>query len=193
VMADPADNPGGGAAGDNTTILRRLIERGVEHVAVGPIWDQVAVDLCFEAGVGTVFPLRFAGKIGPASGQPIDAMVEVTALATDSWQSFGETRIPVGKCAAIRIGSIRIVLLANRTQAKGLELFSNIGVEPRDQKIVVVKSTNHFRAAFAPIASQILYVDGDGPIPRDYRRILYRRIKRPLWPLDKDVEGRLIL
>ena len=193
VMADPADNPGGGAPGDNTTILRRMMERGVEDVAVAPIWDPVAVDLCFEAGIGASLPLRFGGKIGPTSGQPIDAMVEVTALATDSWQRFGDTRIPVGKCAAIRVGTIHVVLLTSRTQAKGLEMFSNLGIDLKSKKIILVKSTNHFRAAFAPIASQVLYVDADGPIPRDYMRIPYQHIDRPLWPLDTEVEGGIIL
>ena len=77
VMADPADNAGGGAPTDNTTILRRLIEREVEDAALGPIWDPIAVRLCFDAGLGAGFPLRFGGKIGPASGQPVDATVTV--------------------------------------------------------------------------------------------------------------------
>src|ERR1700722_13732309 len=59
VLADPADNAGGGAPSDNTTILRRMIERGVEDAAVGPIWDPIAVRLCFDAGEGAEFPLRF--------------------------------------------------------------------------------------------------------------------------------------
>ena len=68
VLADPADNAGGGAPSDNTTILRRLIERGVGRAAVGPIWDPIAAKLCFDAGVGARLPLRFGGKIGPSFG-----------------------------------------------------------------------------------------------------------------------------
>ena len=103
VMADPADNAGGGAPTDNTTILRRLIERDVQDAAIGPIWDPIAVRLCFDAGAGARFPLRFGGKIGPASGVPVDAMVTVTALKRDCWQSFGPTQVPLGDCAAIRV------------------------------------------------------------------------------------------
>ena len=73
VMADPADNAGGGSPTDNTTILRRLIERDVQGAALGPIWDPIAVRLCFDAGLGASFPLRIGGKIGPASGTPVDA------------------------------------------------------------------------------------------------------------------------
>ena len=96
VMADPADNAGGGAPSDNTTILRRLLERDVEDAALGPIWDPTAVRLCFDAGVGARFPLRFGGKTGPASGLPVDANVTVSALKRDCWQSFGPTQVPLG-------------------------------------------------------------------------------------------------
>jgi microcystin degradation protein MlrC len=192
VLADPADNAGGGAPSDNTTILRRLLDRHVERVAVGPIWDPIAVRLCFDAGLGAHVPLRFGGKIAPASGTPIDATVEVLALKHDCWQSFGPTQVPLGDCAAIRVGGVEIVLIEKRTQALGLELFSNLGIEVRDRKIVVVKSTNHFMAAFGPIAHKVIYVDADGPIDRNYTRIPYRRVTRPIWPLDQETTPGLI-
>ena len=184
VMADPADNAGGGAPSDNTTILRRLIERQVEDCALGPIWDPIAVRLCFDAGIEASFPLRFGGKTGPASGPPVDALVTVTALKRDCWQSFGPTQVPLGDCAAIRIGGIQVVLISNRTQALGLELFTNLGIEPATKKLIVVKSTNHFMAAFGPIAKKVIYVDTDGPLNRNYRQIPYKIARRPLWPLD---------
>src|SRR5580693_2972512 len=192
VMADPADNAGGGAPSDNTSILRRLIERDAQGTAVGPIWDPVAVRLCFDAGRGAVFPLRFGGKIGPTSGQPIDARVTVTALKRDCWQSFGPTQVPLGDCAAVRIGGVSVVLISNRTQALGLELFRNLGIEPTERKLVVVKSTNHFMAAFGPIAKKVIYVDSDGPLSRDYRKIGYVKVLRPIWPLDEATSPSLI-
>jgi microcystin degradation protein MlrC len=85
-----------------------------------------------------------------------------------------------------------VVLISNRGQALGLELFRNVGVEPTERKLVVVKSTNHFMAAFGPIAGQVLYIDADGPIPRDYRKIPYTRITRPIWPLDQQTTPGLI-
>jgi microcystin degradation protein MlrC len=192
VMADPADNAGGGAPSDNTTILRRLIERDVQEAAVGPIWDPIAVRLCFDAGLGASFPLRFGGKIGPASGIPVDATVTVTGLKRDCWQSFGPTQVQLGDCACVKIGGIEVVLISNRTQALGLELFRNVGVEPTERRLVVVKSTNHFMAAFGPVAKKVIYIDSDGPIPRDYRKIPYTRIQRPVWPLDAQTTPGLI-
>lgn len=192
VLADPADNAGGGAPSDNTTILRGLMARDAQQAAVGPIWDPIAVRLCFDAGLGASFPLRFGGKIGPTSGQPIDATVTVAALARDAWQSFGPTRVPLGDCAAVTIGGVEVVLITNRTQALGLELFRNLNIEPARCKLLVVKSTNHFMAAFGPIARRVIYVDADGPLSRDYRRIPYTRVQRPIWPLDAQTSPGLI-
>lgn len=192
VIADPADNAGGGAPSDNTTILRELIASRASNAAIGPIWDPIAVRLCFDAGMGARFPLRFGGKTGPASGLPIDALVEVTALKRDCWQSFGPTQVPLGDCAAIRVDGIDVVLIANRTQALGLELFSNVGIDPRTRKILVVKSTNHFMAAFGPIAAKVIHVESDAPLARDYRKLPYTKVRRPIWPLDAQVEPGLI-
>jgi microcystin degradation protein MlrC len=192
VMADPADNAGGGAPSDNTTILRRLIERKVDEAAIGPIWDPIAVRLCFDAGLGAEFPLRFGGKTGPESGMPVDATVKVTGLKRDCWQSFGPTQVPLGDCACVKVGGVEVVLISNRTQALGLELFRNVGVEPTERKLVVVKSTNHFMAAFGPIAKKVIYIDSDGPLSRDHRRIPYTKVERPVWPLDAETSPRLI-
>jgi len=193
VMADPADNAGGGAPSDNTSILRRLIERKVGNAALAPIWDPIAVRLCFDAGAGGEFALRLGGKIGPTSGQPVDARVTVIGLARDAWQSFGPTQVPLGDCAAVRVGGIDIVLISNRTQALGLELFRNVGIEPLAKKLVVVKSTNHFMGNFGPIAKQVIYVESDGPLRRDYRKIPYTRVQRPIWPLDEQTTPGLLI
>jgi len=172
--------------------VRHLIEGNVESAAVGPIWDPIAVRLCFDAGEGATFPLRFGGKIGPASGAPVDALVTVTRLARACWQSFGPTQVPLGDCAAVRVGGVEVVFITKRTQALGLELFTNLGIDPRLRRIVVVKSTNHFMAAFGPIAKRVIYVDSDAPLARDYRKIAYTRVERPIWPLDEDTKPRLI-
>jgi len=185
VVADPADNAGGGAPSDNTTVLRGLMRRNVDSVALGPIWDPIAVRLCFDAGLGAQFPLRFGGKTGPASGAPIDATVTVVGLRRDCWQSFGPTQVLLGDCAAIKAQGVEVVLIANRTQALGLELFRNLGIEPTERKLVAVKSTNHFMAAFGPIARKVIYIDSDGPLSRDYTKIAYSMVQRPIWPLDE--------
>jgi microcystin degradation protein MlrC len=185
VIADPADNPGGGAPGDATGILRRLIERGVREVALGPVWDPIAVRFCAAAGEGARLALRFAGKTGPASGQPIDAEVEIRKVVRGATQTFGQSVVDMGECAAVRLGGIDIVLTTRRRQALGNDLFGNLDIDLKAKKIVVVKSTNHFYASFAPLAKEVLYVDSGGPLPRDLRTLAFRKIERPKWPFDE--------
>jgi microcystin degradation protein MlrC len=186
VIADPSDNPGGGAPGDATAILRALIDRGVRDAAIGPIWDPVAVQFCAAAGEGATLPLRFAGKTGPATGQPVDADVEIRRVVEGATQTFGQSVVDMGDCAAVRIGGLDIVLTTRRRQAFGTDLFGNLGIDLAAKKIVVVKSTNHFYASFAPIAKEVLYVDSGGPLPRDLRTLPFRKIERPKWPFDED-------
>ncbi len=192
VIADPSDNAGGGAPSDSTVILRRLIERGIQGAALAPIWDPMAVRLCFMAGAGGKLRLRFGGKTAPTSGQPIDAEVTVTRLVRDATQTFVGAEVPLGDCAAIRLGGIDVVLITKRTQALGVDLFTGMGITLADKRIVVVKSTNHFHAAFAPHASRVLYCDSGGPIPRDHRKVPYSRVMRPIWPLDEQVQPVLL-
>ena len=122
AMADPTDNPGGGAPGDGTQVLRRLIERGVQGVAFGPMWDPIAVRFCFAAGEGSRLRLRFGGKTAPASGQPIDAEVAVTKLVRGATQTFAGGSVPLGDAAAIDLGGIQVALISSRTQALGADL-----------------------------------------------------------------------
>ncbi|BBK30525.1 microcystin degradation protein MlrC [Stella humosa] len=186
VIADPSDNAGGGAAGDSTYVLKRMMERGITDAAFGPIWDPVAVRMCFNAGEGTRFQLRFGGKMAATSGDPIDAMVTVTKLVRNATQTFGKALSNIGDAAAIEVDGIAIVLIDNRTQALGSDLFSNLGIDLATKRLCVVKSTNHFYASFSKVAQEVLYMDAPGPLPRDFLRLPYTRVQRPKWPMDAD-------
>ena len=185
VIADSADNPGGGSAGDATFLLRRLAERGVRPAAIGPLWDAGAVALCFAAGEGAKIPLRIGGKTSPASGDPFDATVEVLRLVRGAQMTGvfgGAGTSPLGDSAAVRAGDIEIVLNTFRTQALG-DVFTPLGIDWRAQKIVVVKSSQHFYAAYAPSAKDVLYAETPGSMSMNWKRLPY--VKRPkLWPLD---------
>jgi microcystin degradation protein MlrC len=189
VLADVWDNPGGGTAGDATTVLRRFLERGIENAAFGTIWDPMAVRLCIAAGEGAIMPLRFGGKAAPHSGQPMDAEVTITKVVPRAIQHFRDSVVPLGDSAAIRVGGIDVVLNSNRAQAFEPDLFSNLGIDPLKRKMLVVKSANHFYGAFSKIAKKVIYIDAGGPYPGDPRKVAYRKIRRPIWPLDADPHG----
>ncbi|BCP54767.1 microcystinase C [Kaistia sp. 32K] len=191
VIADTWDNPGGGVAGDGTLILRRMIERGIDNVAVATIWDPIAVTFCLAAGEGAEIQLRFGGKAGPDGGAPIDARVEVVRAVPESWQSFGKSRVTLGPAALVRIVGTRteIILNTNRTQTFEPDVYSNLGLDPMSKDILLVKSTNHFHAGFAPIAAEIVYIDAGAPYPSNPRVTDYRKLTRPIWPRVENPHG----
>ncbi|WP_429939043.1 MlrC C-terminal domain-containing protein, partial [Brucella melitensis] len=188
VIADVWDNPGGGVAGDGTYILRRLIERGVNNAGIATIWDPIAVTFCHAAGEGAVIDLRFGGKSGPLGGEPIDARVTVLKVANEGWQSFGPSRVTLGPSAVVRIEDtgIDIILNTNRTQTFEPDIFSNLGIDPMTKNVLVVKSTNHFHAGFAPVAAEIIYVDAPSSYPSNPRTTNYRKLNRAIWPRVED-------
>jgi microcystin degradation protein MlrC len=190
VVADPSDNAGGGAASDNTNVLRRLIERGCGDAAIGPFWDPLAVAICHGAGLGARLELRFGGKASRTSGAPVDAEVEVIGLIEQGWQSFGTAKVSYGAGAGIRIGGVEVSLISHRTQALGLEIFTDLGIDLSTKRYIGVKSTNHFHAAYAPIATEVLYCDGGGPSSLDTTKYPYRKVTRPMWPHDPLPPGR---
>ncbi len=183
VVADIWDNPGGGVAGDSTILLNRLLKRGIQNVALAPLWDPMAVRLCHAAGEGAVIPLRFGGKTSAHAGPPIDAEVVVLKTQQSAQQSFGESIVPLGNSATIRTAGVEVVLTTNRAQAFAPDLFSNNGIDPLTKTILIVKSTNHFHAAFAPIASSVVYASVDGPYPSDPTKNNYKNLTRAIWPI----------
>jgi microcystin degradation protein MlrC len=195
VIAEPADNAGGGSASDNTMWLQALIKRGVRNCAVAPMWDPQAVAFAHTMGVGARFRVRIGGKTSELSNKPVDCEVEVLGLARDGLQSFGDAKTPMGDMACLRIGGeIDVVVLNHRTQAFGLEMFTLVGVDPRKKSLIVVKSAQHFHAAYGPIASRVLYSETQGPSTQNYATHPYRRVTRPLYPLDpKPGTGSLVL
>jgi microcystin degradation protein MlrC len=184
VIADTWDNPGGGVAGDGTVILRELIARGIHSVGVATIWDPMAVVFARAAGEGADLALRFGGKAGPMAGEPIDARVRILRVAEEAWQSFGPSRVTLGPAAVVRIEGteIDVILNTNRTQSFEPDVFSNFGLDPTAKDLLLIKSTNHFYAGFAPIAAAIIYVSAPTSYPTDPAATPYRRVNRPLWP-----------
>jgi microcystin degradation protein MlrC len=189
VIADTADNPGAGAAGDSTFLLHALIERRIGNAIIGPLWDPVATQFCFAAGKGAVLKLRIGGKVGPDSGVPVDAVINVEGLARDAHMRFGGLPTPMGDAALVSIAidgdaPIRVVLNTLRTQAYGTEVFTQFGVDLASYRLIIVKSMQHFHAAFAPLAKTVIYMGSPGTASREFRSLSYRNMPRPMWPFD---------
>jgi microcystin degradation protein MlrC len=198
TIADTADNAGGGAPSDSTFFLAEMIERGIENAAIGPLWDPVAVSVCQDAGVGGQLQLRVGGKMGPTSGTPVDVTATVIGLTAELENRLNQIDAPLGAAAGIKVHlgqdrevasarGIDVVLTQRRGQGYAPSLFSQLGVEPERKQILVVKSTQHFHAGFAPISKQILYAGDLGALPGDMKQIPLRRADTSrLWPFVED-------
>jgi microcystin degradation protein MlrC len=186
IIADTADNAGGGAGSDSTHFLHELIRRGVDRAAVGMIWDPMAVRFAFAAGVGARLPMRIGGKVGALSGTPVDAEVTVTALNPELGQFAFGYRQPVGMAAALRIDGIDVVVSAARQQVHSPECFTELGIDPSSRNLLVLKGAQHFHARFSPLASRIIYAVARGTTSVDFTTFRYARLRRPIWPLDAD-------
>ena len=186
VIADSSDNPGGGAACDSTFILRALLERGVRDAALGMIWDPLAVQLAIDAGTGAELMLRIGGKVGPGSGQPVDVLATVTAIRHDARQHglAGRFTEALGDAVAVRAAGIDIVLNTRRQQVFSPECFTQLGIDLAGKRLVVVKSTRHFRAHFDAIAASTIICDAPGALNSDLAQLPYAHLARPMWPLD---------
>ncbi|KLK89740.1 microcystin LR degradation protein MlrC-like protein [Microvirga vignae] len=183
VLADVADNAGGGAASDSTAILQRVLDLGLREIALGCFWDPVAVQMCFGAGIGATLALRIGGKVGEHSGQPVDVLATVRGLCPDHKQPGNSgSQWPLGPSAYIETRGVHIILSTIREQVFSPELFTDIGCAMSDKRGVVVKSSQHFYNSFEPIAAEIHYVAASGPISPDFTQIPYTKVQRPLWP-----------
>lgn len=182
VIADVSDNAGGGAPGDATFFLRRLLDRGVRNAASGFYWDPMAVRASFEAGLGASLDLRIGGKTGAASGAPVDLRVTVKGLADEVTQRFGDAPVSMGATAWVEAEGIDLILNSLRTQVFHPEGMTKLGLDLASRKLVVVKSTQHFHAGFAPIAKAVLYAAPPGALTRDFAAIPYKKMTRPYWP-----------
>ncbi len=183
VLADVADNAGGGAPSDSTFLLRRILDRQLGNVLSGIYWDPVAVRICEEAGEGASLDLRIGGKCGPDSGDPIDLHVEVVRILENARQSFGANQAGMGTAVWLRAANnLDLVINTVRTQTFNPDAFTCLGLEPGDKDLVVVKSTQHFYAGFAPIVGEVIYVATPGAITPDFANIPFQKFTDAFWP-----------
>lgn len=185
VLADVADNAGGGAASDSTFILRRLVDRGICNTVIGAFWDLGAIQVCREVGVGVSIELRIGGKYGPASGDPVDIRVTVRAIVDGHSQSSIAIGGRAGMGTAVWLeaaNGLHLVLASQRGQVFSPEAFTGLGLSIADKDLVIVKSAQHFQAEFGPVAAAVLFVGTPGTVATDFAEIPYRVRDLNYWP-----------
>ena len=155
-------------------------------------YDPEVVKIAKKAGEGATLPIRLGGKMGPLSGDPIDINVSVLSMRDNYMHVFpqqsGEPQlVPIGDVVALRNGSIDIVVASQRSQCFCPSIFSDLGIDHKQKRLLIPKSSQHFHGAFAPIAGEVIYMAAPGAVSPDPRQIVYRRLDtRGLYPWAAD-------
>ncbi|MFO0157944.1 MAG: MlrC C-terminal domain-containing protein [bacterium] len=191
VIADYADNPGAGAYGDATALLEALLAAGAGPGAFAPMVDPEAAATLHRNKAGDTVTLPIGGKNDPGfGGGPLLLTGEILHLSQGTYTGdgpiLGGITHSFGPTAVFRVQGIDILVVTLPGQMLDLQQVRAFGIEPAALRFLVVKSMQHFRAAFEPIAGRVIVCDTGALATPQASLRPYSRVRRPVWPLDPD-------
>jgi len=193
ILADFADNPAGGANGDSPNLLRAMLAAGLENAAFATLADPQAVQAATSAGEGAVLTLSLGGLHRPDLTPPLTVTARVTRLHDGRFRCQGPVlrgvTVEMGPTALLEIDGIKVIVASRALAVTDVSLFHALGLDPARLTTIALKSRNHHRAAFGPLARQVLLVDAGGIATMQLARIAYHHLPRPIWPLDAEARA----
>ena len=198
VLADAQDNSGAGATSDTTGLLESLVRNKAQSAVLGLMHDPQVVGLAHQIGLGNEFKSSMGAKSGLEGVVPFNSNFRVEALADGNFILTGDmykgSAAELGPMALLKVVNnscdVRIIVGSVRMQCLDLSIFRHLGVEPTQQKILIVKSSVHFRADFDPIAAQTLVVAAPGAHPCELTKVVFENLRsgirlEPMGPVQK--------
>jgi len=198
LLVEPADNIGAGAPGDGTGVLRALLAHKVARALV-VINDPAAVAALAGTPVGGERTIAVGGRGWAGDAGPVRLAVTVLARSDGAFDledrqshlaSMTGTRFEMGPCATVRSGGTTLLLTSRKTPPFDLGQLRSQGIEPREFAVIGVKAAVAHKRAYDPIARASHYVATPGPCASDLAGFPWRRLRRPVWPLDADAAFR---
>lgn len=185
VIADAQDNPGAGASSDTTGLLEALVRGNAQGAVLALLDDTDTVMEAQKKGLGSEFAAALGGKSGGVDQQPFEGCFRIEALSSGKFPftgvMWGGSTADLGPMVVLRVldtpADVRIVVGSTRCQCLDQAIFTHIGIDPSEQRIVAVKSSVHFRADFEPIADKILVVEAPGAHPCRLDKIQYHNLR----------------
>lgn len=191
IIADYADNPGAGAYGDSTNLLKSMLDAGLSNAVLSPMIDPEAAKALHAHKVGETVTLEIGGKNDPAfGGGPLCLTGEVRHLSDGRFRGdgpmLGGLERSFGLTAVFTVQGIDILVVTEREQMLDRQQLYAFGIDPTAKSVLALKSMQHFRAAFEPIAGRVIVCDSGALATPQSHRKPYARVRRPIWPLDQD-------
>lgn len=192
VLVDHGDNVFSGGTQDVMQTLDEALKAGLRDMAVGPIWDPESVKELARAGVGAHLTVSLGGKTAmPAlglQGRPLEVSGTVRRITDGRYKvtcpMMTGLTLSHGLSAVLDTGAAEILVCSERMEPFDLGVFRHAGIEPTAKRYLLIKSRQHFRAGFEPIARHIVLLSGPGVTSSDYSLFKFARVPRPLYPLD---------
>jgi microcystin degradation protein MlrC len=193
LLLDHADNCMSGATQDSMHVLEAALGLGLTGIAVGPVRDPEAVARMVEAGIGNRVTLPVGGKADmPAigrKGEPMQLTGTVRNITdgeyTVTGPQFTGTRCYMGRTAVLDTGAAQIVVTERNQEPWDIGVFASVGIRAEKQRYLLLKSRMYYRPVFLPIAKGSVLCDGVGVASSDWKQFSYRKIRRPIYPLDE--------
>jgi microcystin degradation protein MlrC len=189
VLADQADNTGGGAPGDSTEVLKLFVDRELEPAVVLYVVDPETAGRAHQAGLGKVIDVRVGGRSHPRMGPPVEMRAEVMGLSDGDFVYDGPmwkgVKDSVGPAAWLKERGVSVVVISLPQQPVDQSLCRSLGMDVTEFQYVSVKSTGHFRSGFESFAGSIFNVDARGMLGQSFADLPYQRLGRRMYPLDE--------
>ncbi len=192
MLLDHADNCGSGATQDVMTVIAEVLRQGLEDVVTAAVWDPGAVAQMQEAGVGATLTLALGGKTDMPSiglaGEPLQLSGTVKVLTDGQWTVRGPmytgVQVNMGPTAVLDTGTMQIVVVSRHHEPWDLGVFTSVGIQPEYARYILLKSRIHYRAGFGDLPKATVTLDGTGVTTSDNSILPYKKVLRPIYPLD---------
>ena len=188
VLSESSDSPTAGSPGDSADMLRELLEHAPGVPVTLWLRDEAAVDRAEQAGVGARIRVSLGGGYDKINNKPVTVDAQVLRFSDGDFVMTGSQyhgmKTSMGRAAVLQVGGVEV--LVSKLPAINIDpqLFRSQGIEPKEKKIVVVKSATAFRAEYKPFAAKIIMVDTPGVSTPNIRTIPFKHVSRPVYPLD---------
>ncbi len=190
VLADVADNPGSGGAGDTPGLLRLLVARDAPGTFVGILFDPESAERAFALGEGAEGAFALGGKVNPEHGRPVRVDARVERLSDGVFTVTGPMmrgkRERLGRSALLRVGNVLVAVSEGRASVNDPAMLTMLGLDVRDLRVLALKVKGHFRAAFDPLVAQVIEAEAPGASMTDFTRLTYHRRLVPAFPFEID-------